>query len=266
MSKKLTFKSKSSMFSLAPPDGCSCSEEIYWLEYYENDSNPCEEPGKHWEIDGKKYLEDYLAPNWCHAFQELVDQRTKPSGVSIEITYTGTYSPREYNFETDHAYFDLEIAKADLKRIYDEVFLHEFVFAKYLKEKHSNRSGYISFVPNNIDGWKDNFWGYDWPVDDRDIIDPSGWDDKELAFYRAAMVLLDFYFLAYEEVYVEGSGWRVGEPSMAVFESRQDDFRQLYDKHLEDASCNGAVSDCFYLVDDEPGWYDAPVIQESVTA
>lgn len=58
------------------------------------------------------------------------------------------WSPREYNFMTDRLTFDCEIDDVALKNYC--FCAHRELFGKYLYENWSNRSGFISFIPNNL--------------------------------------------------------------------------------------------------------------------
>jgi len=256
MSKILKFKSGSQLFHLEPPDGYSRSGEIWQRENDENDYYDKEPDleirpkGFHFEIDGQKYLEDYLVKGWFNTFEEILKDRH--TDVKIHATLTGTYSPREYNFETDHARFDLEISVDDLQKIQEQVFAHENVFDEYLKECYSRMSGCYSFVPNNIEGWRRHYCGVD--ITDEDFDPDAKYCYQTCNWWRAVSVLLDFWLLAFPQYMVDGTyanGHENEPPSLQTFEDNIEGFSKEYERHLEYLSSNGAIQDCFELVEDE---------------
>lgn len=67
------------------------------------------------------------------------------------IDFTGdTYSPREYNFETDSLDYILHVNKGDLMKTVHGL-KDDAKFSEYLRERYSTRDGFISFTPNNYD-------------------------------------------------------------------------------------------------------------------
>ena len=82
-------------------------------------------------------------------------------GFTLKATYKYFYSPREYNFETDRIFIEIEENHA--------VAFIEHIVKNYKKElenkiedRFRSRSGFISFYKNSIDLWAKDFreWDY----------------------------------------------------------------------------------------------------------
>lgn len=115
----------------------------------------------------KKRLGDYI-------FSKLKEY-VKDDEIFGEFKFKEIWSPREYNFDTDHLDGEIEVdidalasrIKADKKALEG--------FDKYLHEHYSDRSGFVSFIPNNT---KDLFERLDLNKDSRE-----------------SDVLLDYWFI-----------------------------------------------------------------------
>jgi len=81
-----------------------------------------------------------------------------------DFTLKGTYkcfiSPREYNFETDRVFIEIEenhcidFIKYIIKNYKKEL-------DKKIKERFTSRSGFISFYDNNLESWTNNYKEWD---------------------------------------------------------------------------------------------------------
>ena len=76
--------------------------------------------------------------------------KDNPLNLKIE-KYCGMWSPREYNFMTDKIQFRVEVNLNKLKKYCWETRREDF--DKYLHEHWTSYSGFISFVPNNVNGF-----------------------------------------------------------------------------------------------------------------
>lgn len=65
-----------------------------------------------------------------------------------KIVFTGTYSPREYNFKTDELDFTLTIDKRGFMEAIKGL-EHNDEFATFLHENYASRDGFMSFTPDN---------------------------------------------------------------------------------------------------------------------
>lgn len=131
------------------PDNLTIFPGFYESELYYSDQEhnfSCNE-GEEYEI---KDFDGYCR-FVCEALSDKIsDYLTENELVCKSAKYSGMTSPREYNFSTDHLIMDLEI---DLSKIIEIIEENEPLyngFDKYLNKKYSSRSGFISFVSNNI--------------------------------------------------------------------------------------------------------------------
>lgn len=85
----------------------------------------------------------------------------------VKVEFKEIQSPREYNFKTDriacNITFDPEVAIAYAMK-------HYTAFSRYIRERFTTCSGFISFMSNNPADW----------------LDPADWDDRHPG------VILDF--------------------------------------------------------------------------
>ena len=73
------------------------------------------------------------------------------------ITYDKIRSPKEYNFMTDEIESFVELSEQNKKDIFGYLNNNIESFDSYITEKHSSRSGFISFFSNNYIEWLENF-------------------------------------------------------------------------------------------------------------
>jgi len=93
----------------------------------------------------------------CMAWVETLKKSFIRNPLEIEIgELAGLDSPREYNFRTDRISFQIT---------YDDTKLEDFVFNQmkddfnqYLHEHWSSYDGFVSFVPNNIEDFLEEYY------------------------------------------------------------------------------------------------------------
>ena len=105
------------------------------------------------ELDLDYKFED-LMKSILKAYQDqsyLIEAELKDLGIDFlsNIKFISTYSPREYNFETDSINFECEVDENKLLRKIGEIDNEEF--RKFLDDNFSDRDGFMSFTPNTID-------------------------------------------------------------------------------------------------------------------
>lgn len=105
------------------------------------------------EIGGEFYnfvdynvVHDKVAKAYVEALDNYLRENTE---LDISLDFESMTSPREYNFETDRVfcYIRLSHVKAMLKAVDKDI------FAKFIKDRFTSRSGFISFYPNDIAEW-----------------------------------------------------------------------------------------------------------------
>lgn len=91
-----------------------------------------------WELDFnyRKAMEEY-SKKYCNILSEELD---------IDLTYKDLESPKEYNFTTDRIF--VLIKESDLIRIRES--LSDEALEEYVKDKFTDRSGFISFYQNSL--------------------------------------------------------------------------------------------------------------------
>lgn len=71
-----------------------------------------------------------------------------------DIRFTGTYNPREYNFDNDQLDFTL-IVKNNFEKELVKMLENDQNFNKYLHDNYTSYDGFISLTPNNIQDWEE---------------------------------------------------------------------------------------------------------------
>ena len=104
------------------------------------------------------YFYNLIAEDYTNFYIDALNERLK--GFTLKATYKCLTSPREYNFETDKIFIEIEES-------------HCIDFIKYIiknykkeldnkiKERFTSRSGFISFYENNLESWTNNYKEWD---------------------------------------------------------------------------------------------------------
>lgn len=125
------------------------------------------------EDNGEEFVEHEIKD--FNEFQKavcsrIVENLIKPllcedSGICDDIKLTDVWSPRQYNFTTDkldcEVHIDIDKLAATIQADND---LRDG-FDKYLREKYTSRSGFWSFVANNIKEYFDEWEHLDVMID-----------------------------------------------------------------------------------------------------
>jgi hypothetical protein len=131
------------------PDNGTIFPGFYESELYNSDQeyNFSYNEGEEYEIKDFDGYCKYI----CEAMSDKIsDYLTSAQDICKSVKYKAMSSPREYNFCTDRLMMDAEI---DLERLKNKVLNdseYKDGFDKYLREKYSSYSGFISFVSNNV--------------------------------------------------------------------------------------------------------------------
>lgn len=112
---------------------------------------------------GFKHLDDWELPESYRSevakeFAEMyISELNDKLGLKMELTSESVESPREYNFTTDQIICFIEVDDWDgfIKKISSLMGLPEYTteLAKIIKENHSDRPGFWSFMSNDIEYW-----------------------------------------------------------------------------------------------------------------
>lgn len=104
-------------------------------------------------IQWRKVFTDY-AREYVEAFNDVVECET---GLKLALEFDELTSPREYNFETDKIFaFISPESVNDLFEIVTKENLQ-----KIISERHTSRSGFISFYSNDLKEWPENVLEWD---------------------------------------------------------------------------------------------------------
>ncbi len=93
-----------------------------------------------------KMIQDNAA---TYISQEVLPELKDICPAIIDIEVTGIYSPKSYNYGSDLLEFTVKI---DRRKLIWEIDMMSGIadFEEYLKEEYSSRSGFISFMPDNM--------------------------------------------------------------------------------------------------------------------
>jgi hypothetical protein len=105
-------------------------------------------PDYYWRhFDNVKYMEKINERTHEYMSEFLSDLLKSKFNIPIEYFAEGYNAPREYNFRGDRHNFDIE---ADTFQPVLDYCLQHKDFEKFLKDRYSSRSGFISFTSNNV--------------------------------------------------------------------------------------------------------------------
>jgi hypothetical protein len=180
----------------------------------------------YYQIRGNDYLDKYLGEAWFSAFEELLQDTKKKTGIRIKLVRKGTHSPQYYNYGTDWTNFDLLISKANLKQIVRIVFKHKEIFEEYCYKYHKSYQGiplsFASHMPyHSLTEWQEYF------------NKGEGWDHWE----KACWMLLEFFLFAYP-YYGDQA------PSLKQLAHGLNEWEKEYESQKEDLYGNGVIADC----------------------
>jgi hypothetical protein len=198
---------------------------LYDKEYVEG------EIGKELTDDEYNAFFEYLSENlidWKgtqnNVCEWLVESSFSPYSCLSDfcaISFNKMTSPQYYNYSTDKIWVDVTFeTKKQLKAFEKYCFIDNAAdFDAYLKNYHSSRSGYISFVENNLNEFKKEY-----ETDERE-------KDKNLS------VMLDFVLMNNSR-----TGWDIILPYECdvineCFEyTTSDSVAELYQKHIQEVN------------------------------
>lgn len=183
------------------------------------------------------YIEDAL---WTDVFPSDYDD-------DFEVTYTGTYHPKYYNFETDSVVFDFAYTDKLCEFMLGYAAMNRDNFEEFLEKKFTSCDGFASFTPNNWDDWYDGYIKDDFrcvsallyfmlimcvTVDINDCYNFVGENSYQVGFLDSAVQIISEGYTAYEYAVKYTNGMTV-----AVF-CDDDDYGDCFNCYLLDAEDN----------------------------
>lgn len=101
---------------------------------------------------GRKYMEYYVEKIW----EVLPDDITEHEDFKFDVieNSNSVTSPKYYNYETDHCWCEVETNRKTLKLLKEYTLRLDGV-EEYLVKNFTSCDGFISFVSNSFDCWKE---------------------------------------------------------------------------------------------------------------
>lgn len=93
----------------------------------------------------------FEAIDWSECCQKYAALYAAEFGrrFKIDLTFRALHSPKFYNYETDQILVD--VSEEEVARIFAATDTE--VLAEEIKQRHTSRSGFISFYPNSLEKW-----------------------------------------------------------------------------------------------------------------
>ena len=104
------------------------------------------------------YFYNQIAEDYTNFYIDALNERLK--GFTLKATYKYFYSPREYNFETDRIFIEIEENHC-IEFIEHIVKNYKKELEKRIEDRFRSKSGFISFYKNSIDLWTKDFKEWD---------------------------------------------------------------------------------------------------------
>lgn len=106
----------------------------------------------------RSYFYSQIAEDYTNFYIEILNRRLK--GFTLKATYKYFYSPREYNFETDRIFIEIEKNHC-IEFIEHIVKNYKKELEKKIEDRFTSRSGFISNYKNSIDLWTKDYSEWD---------------------------------------------------------------------------------------------------------
>jgi len=177
--------------------------------------------------DEQQVLEDnYLSVNRSFFYNEIAEHYTdlyidalnkELKGFTLKATYRCFESPREYNFETDRIFIDIERDHA-IDFIKYTIKNYKKELENKIKERFTSRDGFWSHYKNRLDLWPKDY---------------SEWDHNQIG---TCFELFDFdelhFYEALTETIMNNLGNTLGQEGIDLLDKKQKekDKKELMDK------------------------------------
>ena len=106
----------------------------------------------------RSYFYNQIAEDYTNFYIDALNEEL--DGFTLKATYKCFTSPREYNFETDRIFIEIEENHC-IEFIEHIVKNYKKELEKKIQDMFTSRSGFISFYKNSIDLWTKNFKEWD---------------------------------------------------------------------------------------------------------
>jgi hypothetical protein len=166
--------------------------ELYDIEYI------CDLKSEDAELD-RQLMESDLYDCYCDKIASFIDYKSTYQNVAKKLVdeiyrdelgkfaekveYAYLWSPQYYNYSTDKIYMEVTMSDKKLHRIENQCFNKMAdLFDNFLKENFSSYDGFISFIENKIDEFKDRYFEL-----------KNGSDENQYSLYLG--ILFEFLFI-----------------------------------------------------------------------
>ena len=106
----------------------------------------------------RSYFYNEIAEDYTNFYIEILNRRLK--GFTLKAKFNLITSPREYNFETDRIFIEIEENHAiDFIKYIIKNYKKEL--ENKIKERFTSRSGFSSFYKNSLDLWPKDYSKWD---------------------------------------------------------------------------------------------------------
>lgn len=113
-------------------------------------------------VDYKGYFES-IVKGICEIWEEKLQEHDLAKSVRLEKLW----SPKEYNFDTDRIFVEVEYTKKQLKRLQSLFHKHEGTFGKWVKDSYTSYDGFMSYHSNDI---TDQEWQEWWTCEHKFMV------------------------------------------------------------------------------------------------
>jgi len=114
-------------------------------------------------------VDNYLTVNTFHFYNQIAEDYTnfyidalneRLKGFTLKATYKSFNSPREYNFETDKIFIEIQESHCiDFIKYIIKHYKKEL--EEKIKQRFTSRSGYWSYYKNTLDSWTKDYSEWD---------------------------------------------------------------------------------------------------------
>ena len=91
--------------------------------------------------------------------ESIIADALNRAGIKSEVNSIDVYHPKYYNYETDALYFTVTFNTASYESLKAQA-LENPAFKIWLKDRYSSRSGFISYMADNIEDFKNQDLDY----------------------------------------------------------------------------------------------------------
>jgi hypothetical protein len=163
----------------------------------------------------RSYFYNQIAEHYTDLYIDALNERLEE--FTLKAKFNLLTSPREYNFETDRIFIDIEKNHAiDFIKYIIKNYKKEL--EEKIKERFTNRSGFSSFYKNSIDLWPKDY---------------SEWDHNQIG---TCFELFDFdelhFYESLSETIMLNLGNTLGQDGIDLLDKKQKekDKKELIDK------------------------------------